>query len=381
MSMVASEEQQMFQDSAREFCAAHASVANLRKMRDQKNLDGYDVAVWQKMCELGWSGVLVPEDFGGAGMNLRTLGVVLEEAGRHLAPSPLISTGLIGVQALLIGGTETQQRQYLPDCVQGKHCLTLALEELHHHQPFGSALQATKDNSGYRLQGDKKMVMEGSSADTIITVARTSSEANDEEGLSLFMVPKAAPGLIKKPMLMVDSRAYSHLHFDGVKVDKSTLLGSLDKGAAVLNPLLDFARIGVAAELLGVATRAFEITLAYLSERTQFGVQIGSFQALKHRMADMFCELQLARSTVLNALDQADQADNSENLAISASLCKAKMSEVAQQISNEAIQMHGGIGMTDEHDIGLYLKRSRVLEQLFGDTIWHQDRYAKLQGY
>lgn len=379
MGMVASEEQRMFQDSAREFCATHASVAELRKLRDQKDPTGYDPEVWQAMCELGWSGVLVPEDFGGADMDLRTLGVVLEETGRHLSPSPLLSTGLIGVQALLLGGSKAQQRQYLPDCVQGKCCLTLALEESYHHQPYASALQATQTSSGWQLQGNKTTVMEADNANVIVVVARSSSVPGDSRGLSLFLVPSTTEGLTKTALQMVDSRAYGQLYFDKVQLDENALLGKLNEGAAVLNPLLDFARIGVAAELLGVTSAAFDMTLAYLTERSQFGVQIGSFQALKHRMADMFCELQLARSTVLDALDQ--KPDDAKALAGSASLCKAKMGEVSQTISNEALQMHGGIGMTDEHDIGLYLKRARVLEQLFGNTSWHQDRYAKLRGY
>lgn len=380
MALSLTEEQQFIKDSAREFCSAQASVSQLRTLRDRDDKTGYDQATWQQMCELGWSGVMVPEKFGGTGLGLPELGVILEEAGRALSASPLLGTVLLGTQALLLGGNEAQQNQYLPEVVKGAQRLAVALEETAHHQPLMVNLRAEPAADGFVLNGHKIFVIDGMTADTLIVVARTQHEAGMAEGLSFFLVPSDAKGLDKTRLVTADSRAYANLTFKNVQVPADALLGQLHQGADMLESLLDCARTGIAAELLGNTERMFEMTLDYLKEREQFGVLIGSFQALKHRMADMFCELQLARSTVLNALEQ-DITHGQKKLAASASLCKAKMGEVARYISNEAIQMHGGIGMTDEHDIGFFLKRSRVLEHIFGNSIWHRNRYGQLKGY
>lgn len=380
MAMVASEEQRIFQDSAREFCAATAGAEQLRKLRDRQDDIGYEPDVWTNMCQLGWSGVLIPEHYGGTDMGMRTLGVVLEEVGAHLAPCPLVSTAVLGAKALTIGGNEVQKQAHLPAIAEGSKCFALALEESAQHQPYGSRLSATKSGASYRLSGRKIMVIDGSGADVIITLARTSGTPGSAQGLSLFLVPTNCLGLNCETIRTVDSRGHANLSYEDVEVGEDALLGTLDQGAKILDPLLDYARIATATELYGVTQRAFDMTLEYLGEREQFGTVIGSFQALKHRMADMFCELQLARSAVLAALDSADQ-QLGKPLAINASLCKAKMGEVARVITNEAVQMHGGIGMTDEHNIGLYLKHARMLEYRFGQSLWHRDRYATCQGY
>ena len=380
MAMVASEEQQMFQDSAREYCASKANVEQLRKLRDNQSVSGFEADVWDEMCALGWSGVLVPESYGGTDMGMRTLGVVLEEVGAHLAPCPLLSTAVLGVTALKLGGSKAQQQAHLPAIVENKQRFALALEEKSQHNPNHTELSATKRASTYRLNGRKIMVIDGLSADYIITVSRTGGTPGTADGLSLFIVPGDSAGLTREATRTVDSRGHAQLLYTDVEVDEAALLGRVNEGAAILNPLLDIARIATATELYGLAQRAFDMTLGYLNEREQFGVLIGSFQALKHRMADLYCELQLARSTVLAALDSADQQEATA-LALNASLCKAKVGEVARATTNEAIQMHGGIGVTDEHPIGLYLKHARILEYHFGQSFWHRDRYAALQGY
>lgn len=374
MALVLTEEQRMIEASIRDFCTTQASVQQLRNLRNQGS-ESYDSKAWQQMCELGWGGVILPEEFGGSGLGLYELGIILMEMGRNLSPLPLVSTVLLGAQAILTGGSQQQKQEHLPAIAAGKRCLALALEETHHHNPTNITLSADITSDTVTLNGHKTMVIDGMAADHLVVVARTSSA-----GLSLFLVPADAKGLSKTKLATIDSRGYANLELKQVQVNTNALLGELDQGEELLEKLLDWARIGVAAELLGVIERAFEMTLDYLREREQFGVVIGSFQSLKHRMADMFCELQLARSTVLEALSQASSA-TTQQLAAHASLCKAKVSSIAPRISNEAIQMHGGIGMTDEYDIGLLLKRSRVLEQLFGNAAWHQNRYAQLQGY
>lgn len=380
MAMVANEEQRIFQYSVREFCAATANVEQLRKLRDGADRIGYEPDVWVKMCELGWSGVLIPDQFGGTDMGMRTLGVVLEEIGVHLAPCPVLSTAILGVKALTLGGNEAQKQAHLPAIAEGSKRFALALEESSRHQPYGSQLSATKHGTSYRLEGSKVMVIDGASSDVIITLARTSGAPGSAEGLSLFLVPADCAGLTCEVIRTVDSRGHANLTYNGVEVGEDALIGTVDKAAVILDPLLDYARIATATELYGVTQRAFDMTLEYLKYREQFGVVIGSFQALKHRMADMFCELQLAQSTVLAALDSADTQQGTA-LSINASLCKAKMGEVARIVTNEAVQMHGGIGVTDEHNIGLYLKHARMLECRFGQSLWHRDRYATLQRY
>lgn len=378
MGMILTEEQVMIQDSAREFCATQAATEQLRKLRDKKDIVGYEPKVWQEMCALGWSGVIVPEAFGGTGLGLQELGIILMEIGRTLMPSPLISNVLLGTKALLLGGSKRQQQQYLPDIVSGDHNMAFALDETPRYNPFEVALTAQQNGGNFKLNGKKILVMDGMTANTIIVVART--DGQNQAGLSLFLVPADCPGLKRVQLATSDSRAYANLELCDVEVDQDALLGELNQGASLLGSLLDYASTGIAAKLLGITEQAFEMTLEHLKERSQFGVLIGSFQALKHRMADMFCELQLARSTVLDALDKAD-GENPDAFALSASLCKAKTCEIARKITNEAVQMHGGIGVTDEHNIGLFLKRSRVLEYMFGNVDWHQNRYAQLQGY
>ena len=374
MALVFTEEQRMIEASVRDFCTTQASVQQLRNCRDQGSAS-YDAKAWQQMCELGWGGVILPEEFGGSGLGMYELGIILIEMGRNLSPLPLVSTVLLGAQAILTGGSPQQKQNHLPAIAAGKQCLALALEEAHQHNPTNITLSADIAGDIVTLNGHKTMVIDGMAADYLVVVASTSNV-----GLSLFLVPADTKGLSKARLTTVDSRGYANLEFKQVQVNINTLLGELDQGEGLLEKLLDWARIGTAAELLGVIERAFEITLGYLREREQFGVVIGSFQSLKHRMADMFCELQLARSTVLAALSKADSATTQE-LATHASLCKAKVGSIARRSTSEAIQMHGGIGMTDEYDIGLFLKRSRALEQLFGNVTWHQNRYAQLQGY
>jgi acyl-CoA dehydrogenase len=379
MALVLDEEQSLIQDTAREFCTARAPVAQLRALRDAQDPTGYDPATWQAMAELGWAGIAIPEAHGGTGFGWQALGLILTETGRQLTASPLLATVAIGSAAIQHGGTPEQCAALLPRIAAGELTLALALEEGPHHSPYGSALAATPSGSGYRLSGRKVFVIDGHSAEQLIVVARSSGTAGDRDGLTLLLVPASTPGITRTRTHMADSRNAAIVAFDDVQVPGDAVLGEPGAGADLLDRMLDHARIGLAAEMLGSAEAAFERTVAYLKERTQFGVPIGSFQALKHRAADLFGELQLARSVVLDALAALD--DRPEEVPLLASLAKAKVGAVLHTVSNEAVQMHGGNGMTDEFDIGFYMKRARVAEQAFGSAAFHRDRYASLSGY
>ncbi len=379
MALVLDEDQALIKDTAREFCASKAPVAQLRKLRDEQDPLGYSPDTWKQMAELGWAGIVIPEAHGGTEFGWMALGAVLEEQGRHLTASPLFSTVVLGAGGLLLGGSESQRSDLLPKIAAGEVTLALALEESPHHSPYGTALTATQQGDGWVLEGHKQFVFDGHSADQLLVAARTSGKPGDRDGLSLFLVAGASAGVTRTRTTMVDSRNAANIEFSKVSVKDDALLGAVGLAADVLEPLLDRARICMAAEMLGTMDEAFARTLAYLRERKQFGVVIGSFQGLKHRAADMFTEIELARSTVLDALSALD-ADR-DDVPVLAALAKAKVGEALHTVSLEALQMHGGVGMTDEFDVGLFLKRARVQEQAFGGRAFQRDRYATLAGF
>lgn len=379
MALVLDEDQRMIQDTAREFCSSRAPVAQLRALRDERDPLGYSSDVWKEMVELGFTGINIPETHGGTGFGWQALGVILEEAGRQLSASPLLATSMVGTAALVAGGSDAQKEAWLPRIAAGETTLTLALEEGPHHAPWGSALTAKTDGDAFVLDGRKVFVVDGHSADTLVVVARTSGNPGERDGLTLLLVDGKADGVTRTRTIMSDSRNAANIDFAGVRVAADAVLGGVDAGADVLDAILDRARIGVAAEMLGIADEALSRTIDYLKERTQFGAVIGSFQALKHRAADAYTELQLSRSVVLDALTALDE--DRDDVPLVASLAKSRIGETLDLISREAIQMHGGNGMTDEFEIGFYLKRARVLEQLFGSTAFHRARYAELAGF
>jgi len=396
MTFTLNEEQKLLKDAARDFCSEQAPVSRLRKERNEKK-NGRDPELWREMTQMGWAGIIVPEDCGGAGLGYVGLGAVLEETGRTLAPSPLLSTAMIGASALMLGGSE--------------------------------ALKAEKTAKGYKISGEKKYVADGHIADLLVVAARF---PNGQVGPAF--VKANAPGVARRELITADSRGAADITLDGVDIlpwaakntegvdilpwairtteggvdilpwKATTTEGGVDilpwtvttkEGVdilpwaktggvdilpwAVINQILDRARIGLAAEMLGQAQAAFEMTSEYLKTRKQFGQVIGGFQSLQHRAAKMFTELELTRSCVYAALDALDR--NAANVAEYASLAKARAGETLHLVSNECVQMHGGIGMTDEHDAGLYLKRARVAEALYGGASFHRDRYASLLGF
>ena len=381
MPMILNEEQNMLKDTARDFCANSMPISQLRSLRDGNSADGFDRDTWKAMVELGWAGIPFPEAFGGLAFGYKGLGVVTEETGRTLGASPLFASVWVCGTALNLGGSDEQRSQLLPGICSGERLMALALEESHRHEPYGAATAAQASGDGFVLNGRKVFVLDGHVADRLIVVARTSGEPGARDGLSLFIVDSQAPGVDVRPTSMVDSRNAANVELADVRVGAGALLGVAGKGADVLDPTLDIARIGMAAEMLGGLQECFERTVAYLKEREQFGVPIGSFQALKHRAANMFCEVELSKSCVLEALTALDESREPGEIARLASLAKTKVGETYNLVSREGIQMHGGIGMTDEFDIGFFLKRAAVSEQTFGDINFHRNRYGELEGY
>ena len=377
MAFVLTDEQTMLRDTARQFFAEQAPVENLRALRDGDDADGFDRDIWARLVEMGFAGILIAEEHGGTAFGPMGLGIVMQEAGRTLAATPLYATAVLGASLIGAAGSEAQKSELLPKIASGALLTALALEESGHHAPAQIAMTATADGDGFTLDGAKTFVADGHIADMLIVAARTSGKAGETQGLSLFLVDAKAEGVSITRTKMADSRNAADIAFKKVKAD--ALLGERDAGFDALEPALDLGRICLAAEMLGGVETVFETTLAYLKERKQFDAVIGSFQALKHRTAEMFCQVEIARSVVLDALSALEERRN--DVPRAASLAKARLCDTARLITNEGVQMHGGVGMTDEFDVGLFLKRARVQAQMLGNADFHRRRYADLGGY
>jgi alkylation response protein AidB-like acyl-CoA dehydrogenase len=346
------------QRAARTFVRDKLPVAHLRALRDTHDPLRLSRAIWR---ESGWAGIAIPEELGGAGLDVAEAGVVLEECGRTLAPPPMLATSILGATCVL-GGPPALQREVLPAVAAGERLLAVAFEETPRFAPEVCATRAVRAGPGWRLDGEKVFVLDGPAADQLVVSATT------DDGVALFLLDRAAVEI--PPLAMVDSRGTARVRLAGVEVGDDRRLG----GADLLARAISRATAALTAEMLGGIEEVFARTLAYLKERKQFGVPIGSFQALKHRAAYMFCEIELTRSVVLAALATPD-----DPLLVSAA--KARASDTFVLVSGEAIQMHGGIGATDELDIGFYYKRARVAEMTFGTSAYHRDRFGRLQGY
>ncbi|HEX2492359.1 MAG TPA: acyl-CoA dehydrogenase family protein [Steroidobacter sp.] len=379
MSLALTEDQLMLREAVKRFTAERAPISQLRKLRDENDPTGFSREAWREMAQMGWAGVLIPEENGGAGFGLVGAGLIAEEVGRNLSATPLLSTAILGATALLRGGTQAHRQAYLSSIAGGELLTAAAVDEKGRHAPYCVETRASIEGGQFKLSGRKVHVLDGHAADRLIVSARTSGETDSREGLTLFLVDAKAGGVTIRRTLAVDSRHSAVVELRDVAVEQADVLGAVDKGAAVLDALLDAGRAVLAAELLGLAEEAFERTMGYLREREQFGVKIGSFQALQHRAAHLFCEIELVRSVVLRALQALDAQEASAASLVS--LAKAKSGEVARIATNEAVQMHGGIGMTDEFDIGFFMKRARAAGETFGDVYYHTDRFALLTGY
>ncbi len=345
MAMILNEEQTMLRDAARNFLASRAPLSHLRELRDGGQEDGYCRKLWQEMADMGWAAIIIPEKWGGLDYGHTGLGLVLEECGRTLTPSPLISTALLGVNALLLSANEGVCSHWLPRIASGEKLLALAFEESSQHRPSTTTTSAQPQDGSYQINGCKQGIILGGSADAFVVSARTRRGENPDEGISLFLVAADAPGLTISTTELLDNHRGATIRMEDVRVDRSHKLGPLHGGWPILEQVLDRGRIGLASELLGIAQETFERTVEYLKERKQFGIPIGAFQALQHRAAILFGEIELCKSVVIKALQAMDEEN--PDTPILASLAKAKCGQVAELSTAEGIQMHGGIGMTD----------------------------------
>ena len=369
------DDQKMLQETAAGFLADEGGPAKqIRHWRDTGCTDGYGTDLWKKFAELGLTGICIPESQGGLGLGSVEAALVLEEIGRNLTPSPFLTTAVAGARA--IEGTAHAERLY-PAILAGESVLSLAVDESRGHGPERSALSAERRGNGFVLNGAKQFVVHGNSAEIILTVARTSGSPGDRDGLTLFAVPKGAAEV--DSVTLTDSSKAARIKFDNVELDADAVVGEVDNGWTPLARALNAGRAGAAAELVGVAAGASTMTVDYLKQRKQFGKLIGEFQALQHRAAHLYGEIEIARAAALKAAELIDSGDDRAELAVA--VAKAKAADVASLSVREGVQMHGGIGMTDEHDIGLYLKREAVLGELFGDVYYHRNKVAELSGY
>ncbi|MFQ3666676.1 MAG: acyl-CoA dehydrogenase [Sphingomonadaceae bacterium] len=379
MALVLNDDERMIRESAEGFFAEHAPVAELRRIRDARDPDGFDRGLWAKMAEMGFAGVAIPEAHGGAGLGMVAAGLIQEAIGRNLSLSPFLSSSVLSATILAKGGSEEQKAALLPRMAAAELIVALASDERPRHAPAHVATRAEASGNGFRLTGTKPFVLDGQVADRLIVAARTSGADNEQAGITLFLVDPRAAGVAVEARSMVDSRNAARVTLDGVQVDGADVIGGVGEGYALLEAALDAGRACLAAEMLGVADRSFALTVDYLKTREQFGRPIGSFQALQHRAAHLFCEIELAKSVTLKALRALDEGDM--RAPVFASLAKAKVGDVARLATNEAVQMHGGIGMTDDADIGFYMKRARAAAETFGDSAFHGDRIARIMRY
>ena len=379
MALVLTEEQSMLRDSARGLISDKAPVSHLRQLRDAKDATGFSRDLWKAFAEMGFSGLLVPEAFGGSGLGYVEAGVVMEEIGRTLMPSPFLSTAVLAASALSRGGSEAQKSQYLPKISDGSLLAALAVDEGAKHRPLQTKMQAVRSGNGFRLSGEKAFVVDGHTADLLIVAARTAGAVGERNGLTLFLVDPKARGLAMERTAMVDSHNAARIVFDHVEVNADGVLGEVDQGSALLEGVLNIGRGAVASEMVGLSEEVFGRTVGYIKERKQFGKLIGEFQALQHRAAQLYIEIEITRAAVLKALQALD--GNFEKAGAAIAVAKARAGSTATLAVQEGVQMHGGMGMTDQFDIGFFMKRARVCQELFGDTNFHADQLARMKSY
>lgn len=377
MPLVLTEEQEMLRDAARGYLSANAPIAQLRRLRDETSPDGFDRTTWTEMAGMGWTGVLVPEAAGGVGLGFLEAGLIAEEMGRTLTASPFHSAAVMGAVALREFGAS--HADLLAGIATGHAITALAVDEGRRHAPATVATTGDRAGNGFRLNGAKTFVAEAHVADHLIVSARTAGGPDDPDGITLFLVPADTAGLESERTDMVDSRNSGRVRLDNVEVTADAVLGEVDRGHRALGRILSAGRATLAAEMAGSAQESLNRSLDYLKERRQFGQVVASFQALQHRAADLYTEIEMGRSIVLKALQALDADDPEAGLLVTAA--KAKLGRVAQQAAREAIQFHGGIGMTDAADIGFFLKRVRVAEAWLGDANFHAEAFARMNGY
>ncbi len=374
MALLLTEEQTMLRDSARSFMTDNAPVSQLRALRDARDALGYSPQVWAQFAEMGFTGVLVPEAQGGLGLGFVEAGVVMEEIGRNLTASPFLASGIVAVTALRHAGNAAQQAEWLPRLASGERMATLAIDEQAKHQPDRISVSARRDSNGWQLDGHKTFVIDGHVADLLIVVARSAAT-----GVTLFAVPRDTAGVSIEAVNLVDSRIAARIGLNGVRLSDAAVIGAVDGGEPALAAALDAGRACAAAEMVGIADAVFSQTTEYLKARKQFGKFIGEFQALQHRAAVLYFDIELARAATLGALQALDSGAADARRAVA--VAKARAGTSATLAVQEGVQMHGGMGMTDAFDIGLYMKRVRTLSEYFGDSHYHGQQLALGRGY
>ena len=379
MSLVLTEAQSMLRDSARGLISDKAPVAHLRQLRDSKDATGFSRDLWKAFAEMGFCGLLVPENFGGSGLGCVEAGVVMEEIGRTLMPSPFLSTAVLAASAIARGGSEVQKSAYLPKIANGSLLAALAVDEGAKHRPLHTSLQAVRAGNGFKLSGAKAFVVDGHTADLLIVAARTGGAAGERNGLTLFLVDPKAKGTAVERTVMVDAHNAARIEFSNVEVNADGVVGEVYQGGALLEGVLNIGRGAVASEMVGLSEEVFGRTVTYLKERKQFGKLIGEFQALQHRAAQLYVDIEITRAAVLKALQALD--GDFENAGAAVAVAKARAGTTATLAVQEGVQMHGGMGMTDQFDIGFFMKRARVCQELFGDSNYHADQLARMKSY
>ena len=374
MSLVINEEQNMLKSSAKELLDLKSPISLMRELRDD-NYNQFDPDFWKEMVEMGWTALTVPEEYNGLNFGYVGLGQVIEEMGKKLTVSPMISTVLVSTTIVGLSKNEVLKSKLFDEIMSGKKLCTLAHEESTHHNPKIDLSIISNDNEKFILNGKKRFVIDATISDYLIISANSESNGS----LELIIIDSKLKGITFNNKVHMDSKNYSDISFNNVEFSKDNFLSTENDGKKILRKTLDIACVGLAAEMLGNIQQAFDMTIQYLKEREQFGVKIGSFQALQHRSAIMFGEIELCKSIVLKALQAIDSGD--ENLPELASLAKSKLGLTSKLVTNEAVQMHGGIGVTDDADIGFFLKRVRVSQRIFGDSNYHLDRVAKFNSY
>lgn len=372
------DEQKLLVDSVATFVKKQSPVTRARALREDPR--GFSPEVWKQMAELGWVGMSLPESVGGLGGSFIDACLILEQLGASLAPEPLL-TSLVAAAPILRLGTEEQQQRWVAPLASGDSVLALATAEAQsRHDVTDVKTHASKTEGGYRLNGEKRWVLGGHAADVIVVSARTGGDTRDPEGVSLFVLDKDTPGLTITPVKTMDGQRAAMITLRDVEVPADRLLGAAGHARAALEEAMDLGAAGACAEAVGITRAVLAMTTDYLRTREQFGVKIGTFQALQHRAVDMFVETELCKSTaILAAIKAGDPDEDERKAAISAA--KVQLCTGGVMVVRQATQLHGGIGVTDEHDVGLYFKRMHVLAALYGDEEHHVARFAALPGF
>jgi len=369
-----SEEQEMLRQSARQFLETECAMTYVRKMMEDDT--GYSEEQWKKMADLGWMGLIFPEEHGGAGLNMVDLVVVLEEMGRVVMPGPYFATVLLGGLAIDLGGSAAQKKAHLPGIAAGTRKATLAqVEESGRWDAEGIELPAKKDGAGFTLSGTKLFVHDAHNADVLVVPARTGGKGT--KGITLFLVDAKHQG-VKTTLLktMDQTRKLCEITFNKVNVGKDAVLGEVGAGWALLDRIVDRAKVALCAEMCGGAQKVLEMSVAYAKVREQFGRPIGSFQAIQHKCANMMVQVESAKSATYYAAWAV--ANDVPEAHLAACMAKAYCSDAGRYVSAEGIQIHGGIGFTWEHDMHLYFKRAKGSEVTFGDATWNRELVAQV---